>query len=174
MRSRFLSIHKHLHLPLLGTDDHRLLAHPPYHVEGTARLPSQRQFQHVVLNAALDDLAQFLGNGKEAVGRTQPLQGLMRPPMVVVFHPQPDPFAGRLEAVELGALQELFPDGLPEAFDLAQGHGMMWSALYVVHPILAQLRFEARGPAPTRELATLVGEHLFGHAVLGHRPAVHL
>jgi hypothetical protein len=174
MRSWFLAIDEHLHLPLLGTDDHRLLAHPPHHVEGTARLPSQRHFQHIVLNAALDDLAQFLGNGKEAVGRTQPLQGLMGPPMVVVLHPQPNPFTGRLEAVKLGALQELLPDGLPEAFDLAQGHGMMRPAFNVVYPILAQLRLETGGPAPTRELAALVGEHLFGHAVLGHRSAVHL
>ena len=57
--------------------------------------------------------------------------------MVVVLYPQPNPFAGRLEAVELRPLQELFPDGLPEAFDLAQRHGMMRPALNVVHPILA-------------------------------------
>ena len=174
MRLWLLAIDEHLHLPLLGTDDHRLLAHPPHHVEGTARLSSQCQFQHVVLNAALDDLAQFLGNGKEAIGRTQPLQGLMGPPMVVVLYPQPNPFAGRLEAVELGALQKLLPDGFPEAFDLAQGHGMMRPALNVVHPILAQLRLEASGPTPTRVLASLVGEHLFRHAVVSHCPAVHL
>jgi hypothetical protein len=94
MRSRFLAIDEHLHLPLLGTNDHRLLAHPPHHVERAVHLPSQRQFQHIVLNAALDNLAQFLGNGKEAIGRTQSLQGLMGPPMVVVLHPQPNPFAG--------------------------------------------------------------------------------
>jgi hypothetical protein len=98
----------------------------------------------------------------------------MGSPMVVVLHPQPNPLAGRFKVVELGALQELLPDGLPEAFDLAQGHGMMRSALYVVHPVLAQLRLEAGGPAPARELAALVGEHLFGHAVLRYRPAVHL
>jgi hypothetical protein len=174
MRPWFLTIHEHLYLSLFGTDDHGLLAHPPHHIEGTARLPSQRQFQRVVLNAALDDLAQCLGNGKEAIGRTQPLQGLMRPPMVVVLHPQPNPFASRLEAVELGALQKLLPDGLPEAFDLAQGHGMMRPALQVVHPILAQLRLETGGAAPTRVLAALIGKHLFGYAILGHRPAVHL
>lgn len=70
MRSRLLAVDEHLYLPLLGTNDHGLLAHPPYHVKGTAWLPSQRQFEHVLLNAALDDLAQFLGNGKEAIGRT--------------------------------------------------------------------------------------------------------
>jgi hypothetical protein len=56
MRLWLLAIDEHLHLPLLGTNDHGLLAHPPHHVEGTARLPSQRQLQHIVLNAALDDL----------------------------------------------------------------------------------------------------------------------
>jgi len=174
MRSRFFAIDEHFHFTLLGTNDHGLLAHPPHHVERTVRLPPQRQFQHVLLDAAFDDLAQFLGNGKEAIGRTQPLQGLVRPPVVVVLHPQPNPLAGRLEAVELRAHQELLPDGFPEAFDLAQGHGMMGPAFDVVNPILAQLRLEPGGPAPTRVLAALIGEHLFGHTVLRHRPAVHL
>jgi hypothetical protein len=98
----------------------------------------------------------------------------MGPPVVVVLHPQPHPLAGRLETVKLRAHQKLLPDGLPKAFDLAQGHGMMRSALNVVNPIFAQLRLETGGPAPTRVLAALVGEHLFGHAVLRHRPAVHL
>ena len=119
MRSRFFAIDEHLHLPLLGTNDHGLLTHPSHHVERTARLPPQRQFEHVLLNAALDDLAQLLGNGKEAIGRTQPLQGLMRPPVVVMLHPQPNPLAGRLKTVELGAHQELLPNGFPKAFDLA-------------------------------------------------------
>lgn len=89
------------------------------------------------MHATFNDLAQFLGNGKEAIGRTQPLQRLMRPSVVVVLYPQSNPLAGRLKAVELGALQKLLPDGFPEAFDLAQGHGMMRPALQVVHPILA-------------------------------------
>jgi hypothetical protein len=126
------------------------------------------------LHAALDDLAQLLGNRKEAIGRTQPLQGLMGPPVVVVLHPQPNSLARRLEAVELGAHQKLLPDGFPEAFDLAQGHGMMRPALNMVNPILTQLRLETGGPAPTRVLAALIGKHLFGHAVLRHRSAVHL
>jgi hypothetical protein len=50
----------------------------------------------------------------------------------------------------------------------------MRPALEVMNPILAQLRLEARGPAPTGVLTALVGEHLFGHAVLRHRRAVHL
>jgi len=94
--------------------------------------------------------------------------------VVVVLHPQPNPLAGRLEAVKLRAHQKLLPDGFPEAFDLAQGHGMMRSALNVADPILAQLRLEAGGTAPTGVLTALIGEHFFGHAVLRDRRAVHL
>lgn len=174
MRPRWFAVNKHFHLPLLGTDDHRLLPHPAHHVKRTLRLPSQCQFQHVVLNAALDDLAQLLGNGKESIGRAQTLQGLMGPPVIVVLHPQPHPFAGRLEAVKLCALEKLLPDGLPEAFDLAQGHGMMRPALDVANPIFPQFGLETRGPAPARVLSPLIGQHLLGHTVLCYCPAVHL
>jgi hypothetical protein len=51
---------------------------------------------------------------------------------------------------------------------------MMGPAFDVVDPILAQLRLEAGGAAPTRVLAALIGEHFFGHPVLRDRRAVHL
>ncbi len=94
--------------------------------------------------------------------------------MVVVLHPQPNPLACRLETVELGSHQELFPDGFPESLDLAQRHGMMRPAFDVVDPVLAQLRLKARGSSPTGILAPLVGEHLFRHAIFGYRRAVDL
>jgi hypothetical protein len=56
LRLLFLAINEHLHLALLGTNNHGLLAHPPHHVERTARLPSQGQFERILLHAALDDL----------------------------------------------------------------------------------------------------------------------
>jgi hypothetical protein len=174
MSRGLLTLDHHFHLPLLGTNDYRLLAHPPHHVEGTLRLPAQGQFQRILLQASLDDLPQFLDNGEEAIRRAQSLQRLMWPLVVVVLHPQPHPLARRLETVELGPHQELFPDGLPEPFDLAQGHGMVRPALDVVNPILAPLRLEAGRPAPTGVRAALVGEHRLGHPVLGHRCAVHL
>ena len=170
----FLAFDEHFHLPLLGPDDHGLLAHPAHQVERTLRLPAQGQFERVLLNPSLDDLPQFLGNRKEAIGGTQAVQRLVRPLVVVVLHPQPDPLARRLETVELGSHQELFPDGFPESLDLAQGHGMMRPAFNVMNPVLAQLRLKARGPSPTGILAALIGEHFFGHAIFGHRRAVHL
>jgi len=51
-----LAIDQHLHFTFLSPNDHGLLAHPPHHVERPVRLSAQRQFQHVLLDAALDDL----------------------------------------------------------------------------------------------------------------------
>jgi hypothetical protein len=173
-RPRLRAIDEHLHAALLGPDHHRLLAQPAHHVEGAAWLPAERELEHVLLDAALDDLPELLGDGKEAIRRTEPVQSLVRAPVVVVLHPEPHPLAGRLEAVELGTPQELLPDRLPEALQLAQGHGVMGSALQVVHAILAELGLEAGRAPPARELPALVGEQLLRDAVLRHRPAVDL
>jgi hypothetical protein len=98
----------------------------------------------------------------------------MGAPVVVVLHPQPHPFAGRLETVKLCALEKLLPDGFPEAFDLAQGHGMMGPALDVMNPVFPQFHLETSGPTPARVLTPLIGKHLLGHTVLCYRPAIYL
>ncbi|HXZ27949.1 MAG TPA: hypothetical protein VEG08_08125, partial [Terriglobales bacterium] len=134
----------------------------------------ERELQHVLLDAALDHLPELLRDAEEAIRRAEPLQALVGPPVVVVLHPEPHPLASRVEALELGALEELLPDRLPEALDLAQGHGVMGPALQVVHPILLELGLEPRRAPPTGVLAALIGEHFLGHAILGHRPAIDL
>jgi hypothetical protein len=171
---RLGAIDEHLHAALLRPDHHRLLAQPPHHVEGALGFPAERELQHVLLDTALDHLPELLRDGKEAIRRAEPLQGLVGPAVVVVLHPEPDPLAGRLEALELGALEKLLPDRLPEALDLPQRHGMVRAALEVVDSILAELGLEPGGPAPTRVLPALIGEHFLGHAVLRRRPAVDL
>lgn len=50
----------------------------------------------------------------------------------------------------------------------------MGPAFQVVDAVLLELGLEAGGAPPARELPALVGEHLLGHPVLRHRPAVDL
>jgi hypothetical protein len=159
---------------LLGPEHDGLAVHATDHVEGGLGFAAQGQFQEVFLNARLDGFAKRRLDLEEAVRRAEAINTLMRPLVVVVFDPKFDPFPGGVEAVELGAGEELLPDAFPEPFDLAQGHGMMRPALDMVNPILAQFRLETGGAAPTCVLAALIGKHLFGHAVLRHRSAVHL
>jgi hypothetical protein len=170
----FLAVDEHLHPALLRPDHHRLLAHPPHHVERPLGLPAERELQDVLLDPALDDLAELLRDPEEAVRGAEAVQALVRAPVVVVLHPEPDPFAGRLEALELGPLEELLPDRLPEAFDLAQRHGVVRPALQVVHVVLLELGLKTGGAPPAGELPALVGEQLLGDPVLRHRPAIDL
>ena len=170
----FRAVDEHLHPARLPPDHHRLLAQPPHHVEGALGLPAEGELQDVLLDPALDDLAELLSDPEEAVRGAEAVQALVRAPVVVVLHPEPDPLAGRLEALELGPLEELLPDRLPEALDLPQGHGVMGPALQVVHPVLLELGLEAGRAPPTGNLPALVGEQLLGDAVLCHRPAVDL
>jgi hypothetical protein len=151
-----------------------LLAEPPDHVEGRLGLAAQRQLLDVVGNAALDHGTQFLRDGEEPIRRAQSVQRLVRPLVVVVFHPQADPLAGLLEAVELRPHQEVLPDRLPVTLDLAQCHRVMGLAAEVMHPVLLQLLLEPRFAAPGGVLPPVVGEHFLGHAVLAHGAAIDL
>ena len=111
---------------------------------------------------------------EEAVRRAQAFDALMRSLVVVILNPEFDPLASALEAVELGAAEELLPDAFPEPFDLAQRHRMVGSALEVGHAILFQLGLETTGAAPRRILSAIVGEHLFGRLKLARGHSVNL
>jgi len=94
--------------------------------------------------------------------------------VVVVFDPDLDALARGVEALELSAGEELLPETFPEAFDLAQGHGMLRPTLEVSDAVFLQFGLEARGAAPGGVLATVVGEHLLGRFELGDGLSVHL
>lgn len=108
-----------------GPQNDRLPLHAPDHVEGSLGLAAQGHLQQIFLDAGLDGFAQLGGDLKEAVSRTESFDALMRTLVIIVFDPKTDSFPRRLEAFELRPGKKLLPDGLPEAFDLAQGHGMM-------------------------------------------------
>jgi hypothetical protein len=107
------------------------------------------------------------GDFEITVRRAKAFDTLVGPFVVVVFDPEFDALAGRLEALELGPGQKLLPDRSPEAFDLAQGHGVMGPAFEVGHAILLQLGLETAGAPPGGVLAAVVGEHFLGRRELG-------
>jgi hypothetical protein len=154
---------------LFGAEHDRLAVHPPDHVEGRLRFTAQGEFEEVFLNARLDGFAQFILDLKEAVGGAQAVNALMRSLVVIVFDPEFDPLTGGVKAVELGADQEVLPDGGPEALDLAEGHGMLRAGFEVRHAILFEFGLETADAAPGGVLATIVGEHLLGRLELADR-----
>jgi len=110
---------------LLGAEHDGLAVHAPDHVERRLRFATQGQFEEVFLDAGLDGFAQLGLDLKEAIRRAQAFYALVGPLVVIMFDPYFNPFAGSLEGIELGAHEEVLPDGGPEAFDFTQRHRML-------------------------------------------------
>jgi hypothetical protein len=166
--------HAEFEFALLGPEHDGLTVHAADHVEGRLGFAAQGQLQEVVLDARLNGFTQGRLDLKEAVGRTKAFNALMGAFVVVVFDPESDPVPGGLEALELGPDQEVLPEGGPETFDLAQGHGMLGAALDVGHPVLLELGLETAGAPPAGVLAAVVSEHLLGGTELARGGAINL
>jgi hypothetical protein len=169
-----LAIDAELEFAFFGAQHDGLPLHASDHVEGRLGTTAQGHFEGVFADALLDGLAQFVLDFEEAVRRTHAADALMGALVVVMLDPQADALAGLLEVIELGAAEEFAPDGVPEPFNLAQGHGMMGSGADVGDAVLGHLVLEAARSAPCRILAAVVGEHFLGDAELGGRPPVNL
>lgn len=157
-------------LAFLGAQHDGLAFHAPDHIEGSAGLAAQGQFQEIFLDASLEGFLQIALDLEEPVGGADAADALVRPAVVVIGDPEFDTLAGGFETLELGAGEELAPDGSPETFNLAQGHGVMGPALDVADAVLLELGFEAADAAPGGVLAPVVGEHLPGRLIFadGH------
>src|SRR6185369_3801506 len=140
--------------------------------ERSAGLAAQSHLENIVSNACLDGFAQLTLDFKEAIGRTKSLNTLVGTLVIIVFDPAADPFARRVETLELGAGEELLPNGGPEAFDLAQSHRVLRTGFEMGHTLFFKFGFEAGSAPPTGVLAAVIGEHLFGRFELCHRLAV--
>ena len=92
--------------------------------------------------------------------------------VVVVFDPKGNAGLRFFEVLELGAFEELAPDGLPVALDLSQCHRMMRGAANVMNPVLLQFHLELGPPAPRDVLPAIVAEQFLGNSVFDNRPAV--
>jgi hypothetical protein len=149
-----------------GAQDDRLAFHPTDHVKGCARRAAQGHLEQVLLNACLDGFAQLALDFEVTISRAKAIDALVRLAMVVILNPQFDAFAGRLEAIELRADHKVLPDRGPEAFDLAQGHGMLRPRFDVQDALLFHLLLKTAGAPPGDILRPVVGEHLLGWLIL--------
>jgi hypothetical protein len=111
---------------------------------------------------------------KKPVGRTQAANALMRSLVIIVFDPKSGSLHGLLEAVELGAKKKFVLDAFPEAFDLAQGHGMVGTRSNVFDPVLFHFPFKAGLTSPVGVLAAVVGKHLTRYTILTYPLSVGL
>ena len=84
----------------------------------------------------------------------------MRALEVVVLDEQSHAPLAVLEVRKHRARQELLPQGLPEALDLAAGLRVVWAALHVRNTVALELRLELGRPPPGGVLAPLVGQDL--------------
>jgi hypothetical protein len=101
------TVDQHLHLSFFRPDHHRLAAHPANHVKRVFRTAPKGKLQYVFRNAFFQRLFQIVGDLKKPVGRTQPADTLVGPPMIIILQPKSSTLHGLLEAVKLDALQKL-------------------------------------------------------------------
>lgn len=127
-----------------------------------------RQPHGVRRDLRLDGGAHLRRCAEEAVGGDQAAERLVRALEVVVLDEQPEPPLAVRVIRKDRATEELVPQGLPEALDLAEGLRVLRPTLHVADSVLPQSLLELRLPAPGGVLASLVRQHLAGRAVLGN------
>jgi hypothetical protein len=174
LRSAALTVNEHADFALLGLDHHRLAAHATHHVKGVYGLAAKGKLKGILLDSPFDRLPQFVGDLEEPVRRTKPPDPLVRALVVVVLDPKGGALHRLIEAAKLRPLQELSQDRLPEAFDLAKRHRVVGPGADMLDALFRELLLKARLPAPVGVLPPVVGQHLLGNPVFGHRPAVAL
>jgi len=90
----------------------------------------------------------------------------MRTLEVVMLDKEPDAPLAVLEVGKHGAGQQLLPQRLPEALDLAAGLRMMRPALHVPDAVTLELGLELGGTTPAGVLPALVGQDLARRPIL--------
>lgn len=164
----------HLQSTAFRPDNQRLIAHPAHQVDRLGRPASQSQFLDIGLQSRLHRRTQFLLDRKEPVRRTQPIQPLVRPLVIIILNPPADPFPGRLEVRKLCPHQELLPYRLPEPLDFPKRHRMVRRAPDMMHPVFLQLPHEGRAPAPAYVLPPVVRKHFTRYPIGAHATPIHL
>jgi hypothetical protein len=151
-----------------------LVVHPADQVARLARFADERHLQHVFRNAFFHHLPHVVRYLVKTVRRAQTADALVRPPEIVILHPQLRTLLHILEPRKLRTAEKLLLDRLPEPLDFALRLRMVRLRTDVpdFHPV--HLFLELRLTSPTRILTAVVRQHLRGRLVLRYRPPEHL
>jgi hypothetical protein len=103
LRYVVLVIHRQPELAFLRSQHDRLSFHPADHVKWQLGLSPESHLEKVLLDALLDGLPELALDLEVPVRRAEASDALVRPLVVVVLDPLPDPLGCVLEALELGA-----------------------------------------------------------------------
>lgn len=87
-------IDREFEFAFFGPQNDRLPFHPADHIEGSLGLAAQRHLQQVFFDACFHGLAQFGGDFEVAIRRAEAFDALVRPLVIIILDPEPDPFAG--------------------------------------------------------------------------------
>ena len=131
-------------------------------------LLTKSEAQGVLLASLFERFLDITGDTVEAIGGTGAAYPLVGTLMVVVGDPVGKALAGVGEGGKEGILKKLFPDGAPEALDLAECHRVVRGAADVLNSLAAEHLLELRLPSPGDELPPVVGENLPGRSPLAY------
>jgi len=148
-----------------GRDRQPLVAELADDVEGLADRLFEGEPQGVRRDRAFDLGADVLGGLEEAICRHEPIERLVRPLEVVVRQVVHEPLLRVDRVSEDRAAEELVPQRLPEALDLAQRLRMLRPTPDVVNAHPPECLFEFGLAAPHRVLPAVIGQHLSRLAV---------
>lgn len=158
----------HHQRPGLCCDAQVLVAQTPDQVEGLALRLRAREPERIGGDRRFHRRPDLGCRAKKTVRRHQPRQRLMRTLEVVVLDVQTEPSVAISKVGEDGPRQELLPQRLPEALDLAERLRVLRSALHMSDSVLSQKFLEGRLSAPRGVLTALVSQDLLGRAVRRH------
>ncbi|MBL8111886.1 MAG: hypothetical protein JNK60_03305 [Acidobacteria bacterium] len=159
------------HAALGSRDGEIAIAEAADEVEGLLDGLLLREPQSVLRDVLLDGLAHVRRGPEEAIGRHEAVHGLVRTLEVVGIHEERQTTGEIIEVGKDGARQELSPQGLPEAFDLAERLRVLRPALDVADTLAPQLLLELGLAPPRGVLAALIGEDLARRAEGRDTPA---